>query len=61
MVALEYIGDNASSIEGHHFIVRDRNGLTILEGTIHNSRLARVKNDIQKTDLSQWTIVEAAD
>jgi len=57
MVTLEAVADGEMSVEDRHFTVRDRNGLVLLEGRLHQGRLARTCEKLADIDLTTWTLV----
>lgn len=57
MVTLEAVADEEISVEGKSVMLRDRNGLLLLEGTLRNGRLARLCEDLSRIDLSTWSLV----
>ena len=57
MVTLEAVADEEMVVEGKSVMLRDRNGLLLLEGTLCNGRLARLCEDLSRIDLSTWTLV----
>ena len=57
MVALE-AGERAqASLEGREVAVRDRKGRTIVDGRLHEGRLARRCEDLSLFDLTAWTVI----
>lgn len=56
LVTIEAAADGTMSVEGRHFIVRDRNGIVVLEGKLHHGRLARACDRLTDFDLSAWTL-----
>lgn len=57
LVTLEAAADGTLSVEGRRFIVRDRNGVVILDGRLRQGRLARTCERLKDLDLSAWTLV----
>ncbi|MBW2215602.1 MAG: hypothetical protein JRF34_00160 [Deltaproteobacteria bacterium] len=57
MVTLETAGSAEADLEGCRILLRDANGLVILEGKLRHGRLARLCENISGIDLNTWTIV----
>jgi hypothetical protein len=57
LVTLEAAAEGSMSVEGRRFIVRDRNGVVVLDGKLHHGRLARTCERLSALDLSAWTLV----
>jgi hypothetical protein len=57
LVTLEAAAEGSMSVEGRRFIVRDRNGVVVLDGTLHHGRLAKTCERLSELDLSAWTLV----
>ena len=57
LVTLRAVDDHIS-FEGVYIEVRDRKGISLLEGRLINGRLARYRGDLSNVDLSNWTIIE---
>jgi len=57
MVTLEVVSDGHMNVEGRYVMVRDRNGLVVLEGRLRYGRLARTCKKLSDIDLTTWTLV----
>jgi hypothetical protein len=57
MVAVEAASAEDASLEGKSVTVRDRNGRILLQGRLHQGRLARLCDDLAGVDLGAWTLV----
>jgi hypothetical protein len=57
LVTLEAVAEGGMSVEGRRFVVRDRNGVVVLDGRIRQGRLARTCDSLRDLDLSAWTLV----
>ena len=57
MITLEAVADEDMSVEGKSVMLRDRNGRLLLEGTLHNGRLARLCENLSGIDLTTWTLM----
>ena len=57
IITLETSENGPYNYEDHFAIVRDLNGLVLLEGKIQNGRLARKFENLNRIDLSTWTVV----
>ena len=55
MITLDAVVE-AGSFEGRRVFVRDRKGRVLLEGKMHDGRLARLCDDLSQLDLSTWTV-----
>ena len=57
MVALEVNVQEQALLEGREIAVRDRHGRTILDGRLHEGRLARRCESLSVFDLTTWTVI----
>ena len=55
MITLETLEAEAPLFEDRLAVVRDRNGLLLLEGRIRRGRLARRLEKLNEIDLNTWT------
>ncbi len=57
IITLETPEEGPETCEENFAIVRDKNGLVLLEGKVQNGRLARKFDNLNRIDLSTWTVV----
>lgn len=57
LMTLEVAVSGEDQLDGWRVSVRDRNGRRLLEGTLHNGRLARPCEELDKVDLALCTVV----
>ncbi len=61
LLTLEAIGQIAASLEGRRVTIRDRRGTVLIDGHLHEGRVARPCEHLGEIDLSTWTIVFATE
>jgi hypothetical protein len=56
LLTLETAGEMAESLEGRRVTVRDRNNTLLIDGHLHEGRVARPCDRLSTLDLSTWTL-----
>lgn len=56
LLTLEVTGHTTEGYEGRRVTVRDKKGIILIDGPIHEGRIARPYSQLADLDLSSWTI-----